>query len=440
MSLKQGIAILTFCAGIFLAVSESTGSLAARPAPQAVPTVISLKVIKADAAAAILRRIYPRIKLTVDAQANALVVLAKPDDLNGLSQVVAAIDVKNPLSPTTESIILHRIEAKEIAARLHALYPDAKIAVVNRHTLLVSAINSDLQQMQSVVSAVDQAPEAPTPRPAPSAPDTEAVPVLQAIPRTIAREVAGAVHGIRVGVAGHSIVLAGAPDLVARAKDVISVLDTPSVGARYTAVYRLRTLDAQSVGDLISRSYPNAKVTVDAQINSLSVSATPGEQRRIAEGIAQLDALPSPGPGAVGGGGGDAEIYTLKAALPATNGTNSSTANDLATMVTQSLQPQAPDLHIIVSPDSPKLILIGNPYSIKLAKDLLGKLDVSEKLVVLDTEILEVDENTAKNLGIQLSSIFGGDFSIGTLVGEATPEPDPIPGISPPLMLPQKLS
>ena len=97
------------------------------------------------------------------------------------------------------------------------------------------------------------------------------------------------------------------------------------------------------------------------------------------------------------------------------------------------------DRHITVSPDSPKLILTGNPYSIKLAKDLLGKLDVSEKLVVLDTEILEVDENTAKNLGISLSSIFGGDFSIGTLIGESTPPPDPLTGISPPLMRPQKL-
>src|SRR5205814_1916341 len=137
--------------------------------------------------------------------------------------------------------------------------------------------------------------------------------------------------------------------------------------------------------------YPNSKVTVDAEINSLSVSATAADQRRIADGIAQLDAVPSPAPGAVGGGGGgSAEIYTLKAALPATNGSNSTSANDLATLVTQSLSSQAPDLHITVSPDSPKLILTGNPYSIKLAKDLIAKLDVSEKLVVLDTEILEV--------------------------------------------------
>jgi type II secretory pathway component GspD/PulD (secretin) len=403
------------------------------------PIVLNFTTVRAQDAARVLRRLYPHLSFTIDGAANAVVVLAGPDDAGALRQIGAAIDTKNPLKPVTTSLILHRMDAQQIAARLHPLYPSAKLAVVNRHTLLVSAVSSDLQQMQSLVSAIDQPPQTPTPRPAPSAPDTEAVPVLQASPRTIAREVAGAVHGIRVGVAGHSIVLAGAPDLVARAKDVISVLDTPSVGARYTAVYRLRTLDAQSVGDLISRSYPNAKVTVDAQINSLSVSATPGEQRRIAEGIAQLDALPSPGPGAGGGGGGGtAEIYTLKAALPATNGSTSSTANDLATMVTQSLQSQAPDLHITVSPDSPKLILTGNPYSIKLAKDLLGQLDVSEKLVVLDTEILEVDENTAKNLGISLSSIFGGDFSIGTLIGESTPAPNPETGITPPFMRLQK--
>lgn len=403
------------------------------------PIVLTFNTVRAQDAVRVLHRLYPHLSFTIDAAANAVLVLAGPDDAAALRQIANAIDTKNPLKPLTASLILHRMDAQQIAARLHPLYPTARLVVVNRHTLLVSAVNTDLQQMESLVSAIDQPPQTPTPRPAASAPDTEAVPVLQASPRTIAREVAGAVHGLRVGVAGHSIVLAGAPDLVARAKDVIGVLDTPSVGARYTAVYRLRTLDAQSVGDLISRSYPNAKVTVDAQINSLSVSATPAEQRRIAEGIAQLDALPSPGPGAIGGGGGSAEIYTLKAALPATNGAPSSTANDLATIVTQALQSQAPDLHIAVSPDSPKLVLTGNPYSIKLAKDLLGKLDVPEKLVVLDTEILEVDENTAKNLGISLSSIFGGDFSIGTLIGESTPAPNPETGITPPFMRPQKL-
>jgi len=404
------------------------------------PIVLNFTTVRAQDAMRVLHRLYPHLAFTVDAATNTIVVLAGPDDAAALRQIGTAIDTKNPLKPVTASLILHRIDARQIVPRLHPLYPNAKLAVVNKHTLLVSAVNSDLQQIQSLVSAIDQAPQTPTPRPAPTAPSTEAVQILQASPRTIAREVAGAVHGLRVGVAGHTIVLAGAPDLVARAKEVIAVLDTPSVGARYTAVYRLRTLDAQSVGDLISRSYPNAKVNVDAQINSLSVSATPAEQRRIAEGIAQLDAVPSPAPGmAAGGGGGAAEIYTLKAALPATNGSSSSTANDLATMVTQSLAAQAPDLHITVSPNAPKLILTGNPYSIKLAKDLIAKLDVSEKLVVLDTEILEVDQNTAKNLGISLSSIFGGDFSIGTLIGESTPPPDLNTGISPPLMRPQKL-
>ena len=424
--------IVTLCGGLSAAPHRASRVVLT-------PIVLNFTTVRAQDAVRVLHRLYPHLSFTLDGATNTIVVLAGPDDAAALRQIGAAIDTKNPLKPVTTSFILHRIDAQQIAARLHPLYPNAKLAVVNKHTLLVSAVNSDLQQMQSLVSAIDQPLQTPTPRPAATAPSTEAVQILQASPRTIAREVAGAVHGLRVGVAGHTIVLAGAPDLVARAKDVIAVLDTPSVGARYTAVYRLRTLDAQSVGDLISRSYPNAKVNVDAQINSLSVSATPAEQRRIAEGIAQLDAVPSPAPGAVGGGGGTVEIYTLKAALPATNGSTSSTANDLATMVTQALQSQAPDLHVTVSPDAPKLILSGNPYSIKLAKDLLAKLDVAEKLVVLDTEILEVDQNTAKNLGLSLSSIFGGDFSIGTLIGESSPAPDPVTGITPGLMRPQKL-
>jgi len=175
------------------------------------PIVLNFTTVRAQDAVRVLRRLYPRLSFTIDEAANAIVVLASPNDTAALRQIGAAIDTKNPLKPVTASIILHRMDARQIASRLRTLYPTAKLTAVNKHTLLVSAVNSDLQQTQSLVSAIDQPALTPTPRPAPSAPDTEAVPVLQANPRTIAREVAGAVHGIRVGVAGHSIVLAGAP-------------------------------------------------------------------------------------------------------------------------------------------------------------------------------------------------------------------------------------
>lgn len=413
-----------------------------KPTPTVTPatSVIPFTVIRADDALAIVQRFYPRAHIVVDRNANALVVSASPDDLNAIRQVCAGIDSKSAISPTTQSVPLHRMEAAEMAGRLRALYPDAKFTTVGHRILLVSANSAEMQQIQSVVSAVDAPPATPTPQPVATPPATEAVHVFQASARQVAREVAGAVHGLRISVAGQAIVLAGSPDLITRAKDIIAVLDAPAPTQRYTAVYRIHTLDAQSVGDLIQRSFPDVKVTVDADINSLSVFATPAQQQRIADAIARLDATGVASNGAAGGapqtgitdaGAGSVQIYTMKAALPGASNAPSTTANDLATLVTQSLQAQAPDLRINVSPDSPQLVLTGSPYSIKLAKDLLAQLDVTQKLVVLDTEILEMDENTAKNLGVAVSSINGGPFSIGTIFTESSPQPDPGSGIVP---------
>ncbi|MBC5824663.1 MAG: hypothetical protein GIX02_07490 [Candidatus Eremiobacteraeota bacterium] len=116
------------------------------------------------------------------------------------------------------------------------------------------------------------------------------------------------------------------------------------------------------------------------------------------------------------GAAGEVEVYSLKAAVPGLNGAPSTTATDIATTVTQALSSQAPDLKITVPPSSSELVLTGSQYSIKLAKDLINQLDTAQPLVVLDTEVLEVDETVAKNLGLQLTqpvvgSTFHGRFS-----------------------------
>ncbi len=419
---------------------------AVTPTPS--PAVISFAVIKADEGARFIHGFYPNVRIAVDRDANAIIVNATSDQINAIRQIAVGIDTKSPLTPVTQSVTLHRVRAPEIESRLHALYPTATFSTLGRSTLLVSASNSDLQQMQALISAIDAPLATPTPAVAATPPATEAIRIFQAQPKTVAREVAGAVHGLRVQVAGQSLILAGAPDLVQRAKDVIVVLDAPPSGTRYTAVYRIKTLDAKSVADLLQRSFPYAKITVDDDINSLSVLATASEQRRIADGIAQVDASPSTatsvagasGVNSVAGGSGSVQLYTLKYALPAANGAPSTSAADLATMVTQMLASQAPDLHIMPAPNAQQLGLTGNPYSIKLAKDLLTQLDVAQRLVVLDTEILEVDENTAKNLGIQMSNVVGGGFSFGTLFSEIPPTPDPGTGITPPLKRLQPLA
>ncbi len=48
-------------------------------------------------------------------------------------------------------------------------------------------------------------------------------------------------------------------------------------------------------------------------------------------------------------------------------------------------------------------MLTGSPYSIKLAKELIEKLDRPQTMIAMDTEVLEVDEGTSKQLGLSLS-------------------------------------
>jgi type II secretory pathway component GspD/PulD (secretin) len=397
----------------------------ATPAASYAPTVLSLTVIPASRASAILEQLYPQARIAVDAQANSLIVVAEPNDVNGMRSVLQGIDVRNPLQPVTEAIPLHVARSVAVAAQLRGLYRSARIEPGPNKTLLVTAPSADLAQIKAVVAALD-APPTPSPAPQATPSTTEAIHLTQARPQRVAREVAGALRGLRVQVAGDSIVLSGPPEQVARGKDLIAVLDQPPNGVRYTQVYRLHYLDAASVGDLIARSFSDVRVTIDKDINAVTVWASVAEQHRIADAIAQLDAnigAPPVGqPGATqqfAGPGGGYEIYNLRAAMPGLNGAASTSASDIAQALTQALSQTAPDLRVTIAPNQQALILVGSPYSIKIAKDLIGQLDVAQKLVVLDTEVLEMDENVAKNLGLQITTpVIGSTFS------EVSPPPD----------------
>ena len=177
----------------------------------------------------------------------------------------------------------------------------------------------------------------------------------------------------------------------------------PQMGTQYTQVYRLKYIDAASVADLFRRSFPNLPIAVDTDLNAITVTSNLTMQRRVADAVSQLDVPP---PGAPGGAQGDpgasgVEVVELKAAVPGLQGGPSTTGTDIAATVTQALQGSASDLHIIVPPNSNELVLTGSPYSIKLAKELIAKLDRPQTMVAMDTEVLEVDEGTIKQLGLQ---------------------------------------
>lgn len=412
------------------------------PTPASQPAVLSVTNISVDTAASLLRKLFPHSQIAIDRSAHAVVVVDSAETIQAMRSILQGIDVQDISKPVVEAIQLHIADPHLVALRLGTIFRKDHITSGPNKTVLVEASPQDMAQIKAMISAID----APTSTPPPIARPTEAVKIVQARPQTVAIAIEHEFSDVRAAVSGSSVLLTGPTDEVQRAKALVALIDTPLPDTKYTQVYRLRNVDARSVGDLIARSFHNVQVTVDADLNALSVLATAAEQQRIADAIAQLDVIagstvsgsqggpPVQVPGAAGNtgngpGGSTMQVITLKAAVPGPNQGASTTATDIATAVTQFLQPTAPDLHITVPSNSNQLMISGSSYTTKLARQLIDQLDVAPQQVVLDTEILEVDENVAKNLGLTFHVA-----ALGTTYTELSPQPPPGGGTPPPLL------
>lgn len=401
------------------------------------PIVIAVSHVNAQQTATIASRLFPNARISVDRATNALIVTGKADDVQGVRTLVEGVDVPNPATPSTEAIQLHASDPRSVAAAIRESFPHDAILPGPNRSLVVKAPPQDLAEIHALVAAIDS-PIAP-PSPYPQAP--VAVKIVQAQPKTVALAVTHSFTDVRAAVSGSMVVLTGPPSDVANAKALVALIDVPAPDARYSQVYRLKNVDAQSVADLLSKSFRDAQITVDKDLNALSVTASTNEQQRIGDAITQLDTAPSGTlqgsgggppiavPGAVNAENSTMQIITLKAAIPGANQGPSTSASDIATAVTTFLGPTAPDLHITVPANSNQLMITGNPYTIRLAKQLIDQLDVAPPQVVLDTEILEVDETVAKNLGLTFNTP-----ALSTTYSEIVPTPPPGQFNPPPLL------
>ncbi|MDP9023977.1 MAG: hypothetical protein M3N13_01200, partial [Candidatus Eremiobacteraeota bacterium] len=82
------------------------------------PTVFPVSVISAKRAAAQLHSLFPQASIREESGANALLVVAPPNDLQAMRSVLQGIDVKNPTQPTTEALSLRTIRADSIVNQL----------------------------------------------------------------------------------------------------------------------------------------------------------------------------------------------------------------------------------------------------------------------------------------------------------------------------------
>jgi type II secretory pathway component GspD/PulD (secretin) len=379
------------------------------------PVVIPLSLVTAKRAAAMVRPLFPQASLREDERANALIVVAAPADVQAIRSVVQGIDVRDPSVAATEALPLRVARGAALADQLRKAFPKAKFGIAGDKQLLVTASPAEMAQIKAAVSALD----APNVTPPPAATSAEAVPVSRRAPREVARSLAAQVPGLRAAVSGSAVVLSGPPEAVLRGKALVAQLDLPSFGERYTQVYRIRTLDASSVADLLRRSFRDLDVTVDASLNAIAVTATATQQQRIADAVAQLDAAPSTqnAPLAQAGalGNGSTDVVTLKSYIPGT----AQGGLDAVTSFTQALQVVTPDVRVVQLPTPGQIALVGPPSSVRSARQFIDKVDVVPPLVVLDTEILEVDETVAKNLGLQL-----GTAALSTTFTELPAQPN----------------
>jgi type II secretory pathway component GspD/PulD (secretin) len=386
----------------------------------AAPIVLQLAVIRAEQAASSIRAMFPDASVRADLTSNTIIVSASGNDLQAIRSIVGGLDVADPTRPTVESIPLRSISPVDAKARIASLFRNATITVGSKTSLLVRATPSDLAQVKAIIGSLDAT--VATPMPISMVVDT--VNLQQRQPGDVARAVSHELPTVRAAVSGSAVVVTGLPDDVARAKVLIASLDVPPLGTATTVVYRLRNTDAGVVADFLAHPFPAATFRADKDLNALVVSASPPNQQSIADAIGRLDGTNStPGAGYADPGFATSEVIQLQSVIPSqANGSSSSTAQDIANAVTQTLQSQA-DLHIVVPSNLPELILSGSPTSVRKAKELIARLDVVPPSVVLDTEILELDETGSKNLGLQLSTALSSTFT------EITPPNDPTTGL-----------
>lgn len=361
------------------------------------PAVLRAWTIPVAQAGSILRAAYPRAQIGVDKSASALFVVAAPQDVAGMRTTLQKIDPQSSVRTT------------------------APVASPPRQSSVLSIQRQNSPQIQT--AGLSRSPLSVTPR----------------------------ASTIRTAGPATSVVIGRAQVSQALGNIVIALGDQPA-SLRITKLYRLKHVDPNSAASVIARSFPQASVAADEKLSVLTVTATQADQQRIADAITQLDGAknknqnsksPAQEPGSEATaapatnenapqGGTSVEVITLKAAVPSQGQGGSTSATDLATAVTTALSQTAPDLRITVPANSTQLILAGNANSIRVAKELIDQLDVFPPQVVLDTEVLEVDETVARNLGILFPTpTLGSTFSEITPPNDANGNPARVTGILP---------
>jgi hypothetical protein len=174
--------------------------------PSPVPVVVSLHELPASRAAAIIRGFYPNLRVRVDAHANAVIAIAPPEEADAIRTILQGIDVRSPDSASVDAEVLHNVSPAVVLGKLRAVFHTARFFVAPKRTLITVASPDDLEQIKTVIAAIDTPLQTPTPRPRYPA---VAVRITQRNVRQVALAVAHSAPDVAVAISGSEILLRG---------------------------------------------------------------------------------------------------------------------------------------------------------------------------------------------------------------------------------------
>ncbi|MDB5028122.1 MAG: hypothetical protein JWO66_1811, partial [Candidatus Eremiobacteraeota bacterium] len=134
-----------------------------KPTPPPLPAVLQVQIIVAARAAEVLRGLFPRDRISVDRAANAIVVVAPPEDVAAMRAVLQGIDVRGTLRTTSDAVRVSNADSTAVAAQIRRHYRGARIQTAPNRTLLVEATPGDVAQIKALIAAIDTPPATPTP-------------------------------------------------------------------------------------------------------------------------------------------------------------------------------------------------------------------------------------------------------------------------------------
>lgn len=385
------------------------------------PTVILLQVTTVEQAIAVIHALYPVIRVTPDRAASAIIVEANPSIVQSIRNVVNGIDVKNPNASGVEALSLGNVDKAALIKILRGVYPSASFVMVDRVRMVVRAPATDLGQIRTLVSSFDAPSQSASIVPT----QIEGVNVMEATPAPLLKILSREFPHIRFALSGTAIILKGQPDDVGKAKALLAQLDVAPADSKTTTIIRVHGVDASTAANVLRPMFPRALIRVEPDIDSVAITATPADIRSV-EGVVKTlgknEAAPSATdaidvPVSVSSDDGY-EVYTIRSSIPGQAAVGSVATADPQTQIIQTLQQLVPGVRVSPLTGAGQIALIGDPFTLRAARRVLSKIDIPAPLVVLDTQILEIDESTAQNLGLTISPAIGAQFS------EIIPPPD----------------